>query len=209
MKKLTPIFPLHLVVFPLSLYPLHIFEERYKRMIKRCIQTGEYFGIVSKIDLELSDIGCLVFVSKLLKDYSTGRKDILVQGVSRFRITKTSMHRDGYLEAEIELFKDAGEYSVDPDELDSTLNKFENIIEKTSIQLNERFWKNLKELKSKSFKLAEKSGLNLKQQQHILSIQNENERLKYLSNHFDTLEKSFDNAEVLRDIISGNGYLEE
>lgn len=209
MKKLTPIFPLHLVVFPLSLYPLHIFEERYKRMIKRCIQTGEYFGIVSKIDLELSDIGCLVFVSKLLKDYSTGRKDILVQGVSRFKITKTSMHRDGYLEAEIELFKDTGEYSVDPDELDSTLNKFENIIEKTSIQLNERFWKNLKELKSKSFKLAEKSGLNLKQQQHILSIQNENERLKYLSNHFDTLEKSFDNAEVLRDIISGNGYLEE
>lgn len=209
MKKLTPIFPLHLVVFPLSLYPLHIFEERYKRMIKRCIQTGEYFGIVSKIDLELSDIGCLVFVSKLLKDYSTGRKDILVQGVSRFKITKTSMHRDGYLEAKIELFKDTGEYSVDPDELDSTLNKFENIIEKTSIQLNERFWKNLKELKSKSFKLAEKSGLNLKQQQHILSIQNENERLKYLSNHFDTLEKSFDNAEVLRDIISGNGYLEE
>lgn len=209
MKKRTPIFPLNLVVFPLSLYPLHIFEERYKRMIKRCIRSGEHFGIVSKIDLEISEIGCLVYVSKILKDYETGRKDILVQGVSRFKTIKTYMHKDGYLEAEIKPFKDIGEFSVDEEELSSTLTKFENIISRTSIQLNERFWQNLTELKSKSFKLAEKSGLTLKQQQDLLSIQNENERLKYLSEHFDTLEKSFDNAELLRDIIAGDGYVEQ
>jgi len=209
MNKPTPIFPLNLVVFPLSIYPLHIFEERYKRMITRCIQTGEYFGIVSKIDFELSNIGCLVYVSKVLKEFETGHKDILVQGVSRFKINKTSMHKDGYLEADIELFKDIGEYPVDSGELDSALNKFKSIIERTSIQINERFWKNLKELKSKSFKLAEKSGLTLKQQQHLLSLQNENERLKYLNNHFDILEHSFDKAEALRHIISGDGFLEK
>lgn len=209
MNKRTPIFPLNLVVFPLSLYPLHIFEERYKRMIKRCIKTGEHFGIVSKIDLEISDIGCLVYVNKILKDYETGRKDILVQGVSRFKILKTYMHKDGYLEAEIKPFKDIGEYDVDPDHVKSTLTKFENIISRTTIKLNERFWKNLSELKSKSFKLAEKSGLTIKQQQQLLSIQNESDRLKYLNDHFDKLEKSFDNAEVLRDIIAGDGFIEE
>ena len=119
------------------------------------------------------------------------------------------MHEDGYLEAEIKPFRDIGEYSVDQDELKSTLNKFENIIARTSIQLNDRFWQNLKDLKSKSYKLAEKSGLSLKQQQHLLALQDENERLRYLSDHFDTLEKSFDNAEVLRDIIAADGFFEE
>ena len=132
-----------------------------------------------------------------------------MQGVSRFKINNIFTHKDGYLEADIEMFKDVGEFSVDSDALSLTLNKFENIIERTSIQLNKRFWKNLKELKSKSFKLAEKSGLTLKQQQYLLSIQNENERLKYLSSHFDTLEQTFDKAEVLRDIISSDGYLDE
>ncbi|NJN97299.1 MAG: LON peptidase substrate-binding domain-containing protein [Anaerolineales bacterium] len=41
-----PLFPLNVVLFPGMMLPLHIFEERYKSMIKECIATGQTFGVV-------------------------------------------------------------------------------------------------------------------------------------------------------------------
>ena len=45
-----PIFELPLVLLPGELLPLHIFEERYKRMIGRALDDGEPFGIVFRDD---------------------------------------------------------------------------------------------------------------------------------------------------------------
>ncbi len=41
-----PIFELPVVILPGELLPLHIFEERYKRMIGHCLENAEPFGIV-------------------------------------------------------------------------------------------------------------------------------------------------------------------
>ena len=41
-----PLFPLTLVLFPGQVLPLHIFEERYKEMLQRCLNRQEPFGIV-------------------------------------------------------------------------------------------------------------------------------------------------------------------
>ncbi len=41
-----PLFPLSLVLFPGMTLPLHIFEERYKRMIGLCLREGHDFGVV-------------------------------------------------------------------------------------------------------------------------------------------------------------------
>jgi Lon protease-like protein len=41
-----PLFPLSLVLFPGQTVPLHIFEERYKSMLKRCLDEQIPFGIV-------------------------------------------------------------------------------------------------------------------------------------------------------------------
>ncbi len=42
-----PLFPLpNLVLFPQVAVPLHIFEERYKLMINRCIDQADVFGLV-------------------------------------------------------------------------------------------------------------------------------------------------------------------
>ncbi|MCC6444042.1 MAG: LON peptidase substrate-binding domain-containing protein [Armatimonadetes bacterium] len=40
-----PLFPLETVLFPKMVIPLHIFEERYKEMIGRCLKDRERFGI--------------------------------------------------------------------------------------------------------------------------------------------------------------------
>jgi uncharacterized protein len=41
-----PLFPLSLVLFPGMTLPLHIFEERYKRMINLCLREARDFGVV-------------------------------------------------------------------------------------------------------------------------------------------------------------------
>ena len=41
-----PLFPLSLVLFPGMTLPLHVFEERYKRMIGLCLREGRDFGVV-------------------------------------------------------------------------------------------------------------------------------------------------------------------
>src|SRR5205085_11969387 len=41
----VPLFPLNLVLFPGQSLPLHIFEERYKTMLKKCLDEQIPFGI--------------------------------------------------------------------------------------------------------------------------------------------------------------------
>jgi uncharacterized protein len=41
-----PLFPLNVVLFPGMMLPLHIFEKRYQRMTRECIDSGEPFGVV-------------------------------------------------------------------------------------------------------------------------------------------------------------------
>ena len=45
-RRLIPLFPLQLVVFPRTRLPLHIFEERYKEMVGNAIRDNSEFGIV-------------------------------------------------------------------------------------------------------------------------------------------------------------------
>jgi Lon protease-like protein len=45
-SDLLPLFPLESVLFPGALMPLHIFEPRYRLLIRRCIERQQPFGIV-------------------------------------------------------------------------------------------------------------------------------------------------------------------
>ncbi len=209
LNNIIPIFPLNLVMFPDAQYPLHIFEERYKRMLHRCIDNDEYFGIVSKIEYDIAKIGCLVKVSRVLETYENGSMDIIVRGFSRFMTETTNMHIDGYLEAEIVMFGD-NEYLHESDLIfEETVQIFKNIIHKTSLNLSSGFWQNLYKSGNKAFKLAEKSGLNLRQQQDILSLQSERERMNYLHEHLEKLKNTLEKNDAMKEIIASDGYLNE
>jgi Lon protease-like protein len=41
-----PLFPLHTVLYPAMPITLHIFEERYREMIGRCLEQSSPFGVV-------------------------------------------------------------------------------------------------------------------------------------------------------------------
>ena len=206
MNYTIPIFPLNLVVFPDSKYPLHIFEDRYKILLQKCLKENSGFGIVSSIDKRISDVGVYVKVTNVIKTYLNGEVDIVVQGIERFLINSTSLYLDGYYTAEVEKYDDENAI-VDPRLNDELQTEFEEIVELANYKLEDAFWSNLKSARLKSYKIAEKSGLGYEQQQELLILKNENERLSYLLNYFLSIKDKVSSAESVKKIIMNDGYL--
>jgi hypothetical protein len=102
-----PLFPLGTVLFPAAPLPLHIFEERYKRMMADRIDHDPIFGVVltrvgSEVGDQPSTYGIGTSASLLnLNFLDDGCFDLAVVGRRRFRILSGDWNR-GYLTARIE-----------------------------------------------------------------------------------------------------------
>lgn len=82
-----PLFPLGLVALPTESVPLHIFEDRYLRMIAHCLEgEGTEFGILWLSDDELKETGCACRVEQVLERMPDGRLNILARGTRPFRL---------------------------------------------------------------------------------------------------------------------------
>jgi Lon protease-like protein len=104
-KTRIPLFPLELVLFPHMSLPLHIFEPRYRLMIKDCQESGSEFGIALSAQNGIAAIGCTAKMTDVAHIYPDDRMDILIQGHSRFRTIEILQDKP-YLEAQIELLAD-------------------------------------------------------------------------------------------------------
>lgn len=203
---MIPIFPLSLVVYPGSRYPLHIFEERYKNMVKYSMKLDEPFGIIIYDNNALGRIGTKVKVESVTKNYPDGSFDIIVRGEERFVLKTVQENIIGYFEAEVDHYNDliSGNYS----ELEiEAIEVFNEVIEKAGVTLEDNFYINLDETRFKSFKLAEKSGLTLEQQQSLITLQNEGERLFFLIEHLKNMSVELDKRASMKLIMERDGYL--
>jgi Lon protease-like protein len=81
-----PLFPLGLVALPSELIPLHIFEERYKTMIGRCLEEDSEFGIVWMSEDGLRPIGCACEIAEVIERMDDGRINLIARGTRPFRI---------------------------------------------------------------------------------------------------------------------------
>jgi len=103
-----PLFPLHTVLCPGVALPLRIFEERYRAMVRRCLEQDEPFGVVLIRDgrevgpgaTSIATVGTLAEIREASK-YSDGRYDLLVVGTRRFRIESVAVGRQPYLVGEV------------------------------------------------------------------------------------------------------------
>lgn len=103
--RLLPIFPLHVVVFPRTRLPLHIFEERYKKMVGEALANNTEFGIILARDEGIVNAGCTVVVEKVLKTYPDGKLDIVTGGRRRFEVMMLNEEQE-YLRGEVQFFDD-------------------------------------------------------------------------------------------------------
>jgi len=88
-----PLFPLNTVLFPSTPLQLHIFEERYKKMIAHCRKAGSTFGVVLIQHGQEAHgplpaprtVGCTAQIAKV-QPREQGKMDLVVLGQERFRI---------------------------------------------------------------------------------------------------------------------------
>lgn len=116
MPQRLPLFPLGLVLFPGLVLPLHVFEERYRVLVRELLERPEgdrAFGVVAirqgrEVDVDgvqaLHEVGCTAQLRKV-DAYDDGRFDIVTTGVTRFRLLGLS-HNQPYLVGDIELLPD-------------------------------------------------------------------------------------------------------
>lgn len=92
----VPVFPLpNLVLFPNALLPLHIFEPRYRAMIRECFPKPGKIAITRLLEPEaasgvLPEIDRICTVGEILEcdELPDGRKNILVRGEARVRLSE-------------------------------------------------------------------------------------------------------------------------
>src|SRR5438270_5906317 len=104
-SMLLPLFPLDLVLLPSVPLPLHIFEPRYKEMIKECLDQKRQFGIVRAKEEAFVNTGCTAEIINVLKTYPDGRMNILVEGQKRFEVLQVNQDR-AFLQAEVFYLED-------------------------------------------------------------------------------------------------------
>jgi Lon protease-like protein len=112
MSQTMPLFPLGMVLYPGLVLPLHIFEERYRQLV-RDLRAGPqpgHFGVIAiRKGREtgvagisaLHEVGCTATLRQVTK-HEDGRFDLVTVGTRRFRLMDLD-HSLPYLQGTVEL----------------------------------------------------------------------------------------------------------
>ena len=122
-----PLFPLSGVLLPGSALPLHIFEERYRTLVRELREQPEpdrVFGVVAlrqgrEVGSDFDDtgtalhaVGCTAHLQEV-HEHPDGRFDIMTVGAHRFAV-KGLEHNRPYLVGSVELLPDPAEGDLAP-----------------------------------------------------------------------------------------------
>ena len=193
--KNIPLFPLNIVALPKEKIPLHIFEPRYKRMIKNSINSGEPFGIVHQDQDGFKSIGCSVKIVNVIKEYPSGEFDIIVEGQQCFQIETKAQEDDNLWIGTVSFLKD--QHQINVDLLDTIRDQYLHIILKLGI--NEDMERHIN--KNNSFDFIEFVNLPNKIKQELLEEDDENKRLQIINRIF-TAVMSISNFDSIGQQIS-------
>ena len=203
MTNFIPIFPLGIVVFPGEELNLHIFEPRYIQLIRECLDSKKPFGIPAVIEKKLGELGTLVKVVEVSKEYEGGEMDIRTQGTKVFRI--------------LELVKEI------PDKLYSgaivnyphnreDLGK-QDLMQRVIFGIRElhRLLQVKKEFRKPddlllSYDVAHHAGLSIEEEYEFLSLMQEVQRQEYLKRHLAKVLPVIAEMEQLKEKVKLNGH---
>ncbi|MBN1837647.1 MAG: LON peptidase substrate-binding domain-containing protein [Spirochaetales bacterium] len=204
-RILIPLFPLGLVLLPGLPLPLHIFEERYKRMIGECLERDEVFGVVYYTGSEMKQAGCTARVAEVVQRYEDGRMDILTYGESRFHLEEQDQSKP-YLQGWVRLFVDREEELGD----EVREQALRGLIRRQELgkltDLEDALETQASELDDISFVLAGTEGFSMDEKQAFLEMNSTAERIRRAVSALEKLiERRKLTIEIQR-IIGGNGH---
>lgn len=203
--ELLPLFPLDVVLLPSAPLPLHIFEERYKLMIKECLDQKKEFGVVRAHNEKMESIGCTAEILKLIKHYPDGRMDILTVGQRPFEVLSVNQELP-YLRAECTYLDEEEDVYPDAESANRVLILFTQVLELQGSHVSGN-----RELRPDvpflSFQLAAQLPLDDDAKQQLLGLRSEPERLQHLTEYLSNLLILLEKTKKHRRQAGGNGKL--
>lgn len=171
-----PLFPLGLVALPTEGVPLHIFEDRYLRMITHCIEgEGSEFGVLWLSDDELKETGCACRVDEVLERLPDGRLNILARGTRPFRL----LERQDDLPYPAGVVEFADEEPEEPD--DDVGASARELYAELVAQATDRELTPDELAELDSYRMAGTVEFELDAKQQLLELRSENARLRLLT----------------------------
>ena len=200
------LFPLNLVLFPGTQVPLHIFEPRYRTLIRECREGGSEFGINLVDHGHLHPVGCFASVADVTEEFDDGRMDVIVEGTGRYRVLDVNETSRPYVVGEVEPVEDDN-VPVDPTLVADCTELYNQIIDLVYGADEDTLDPEDLGDRSPAFLMAPKSGLTSEQKQHLLELTSENQRLEVLRDHLAEIVPTVRKAELVQRIVKSDGYL--
>ncbi len=218
MKRLLPLFPLDVVLFPGTPLPLHIFEPRYRELISECLENKTRFGIVRAKGAEeegdadetveenreeqehgLAGIGCTAEIVAVTKKYPDGRMEIVTEGRERFELVDIDDKRS-FLRADV-LYFDDEPCTTDKEEIAHAIKLHSEILAIAGAKQSLP-----EELRQLSFHLAGSLPLDLDFKQALLEMRSETKRIQAIITAFEAILPKLRRTVQLRKRAGGNGH---
>ncbi len=194
-----PLFPLALVALPGELIPLHIFEERYKRMMNECLRGEREFGIVWLADDGLREVGCACQIDRVLERMEDGRMNLLARGTRPFRVLERQGHL-AYPAGVVEFLGDQEE-AVDGDLLATARGAYSELVRMATD--NDPDADELAAMGA--YAMAATVDFGLEAKQGLLDLRSENARLQLLTRLLRAAIKRMEFIERAQERARSNG----
>ena len=202
MSALLPLFPLDLVLLPAVPLPLHIFEARYKEMIKECLTDNRHFGIIRSKGETIASIGCTAEIINVLKTYPDGRMDILAEGKRRFEVLEMNQERR-FLQADV-IYLDDDDDTADAAALETALRLHGEIMRLAGAQPDEF---RVGEATHLAYRLAGSLPFDPDFQQALLEMNSESDRMRALITFLERILPVLQRSAQAKRKAGGNGHV--
>jgi Lon protease-like protein len=198
---LLPLFPLELVLLPGTPLPLHIFEPRYKEMIRECIAAETPFGVIRAFDEGIAEVGCTAEIITVTKEYPDGRMDLICEGRKCFEVVEVNRDRS-FLQAEVRIVPDDPGDSAQEERVKAVQLHLEILSLAGAVQDLSAADQN-----QLSFYLAGSLPLDLDFKQKLLAMHSEGQRIQAVAAYLENVLPQLRRAARAREKAGGNGHV--
>lgn len=203
MTNFVPIFPLGIVIYPAETVNLHIFEPRYKQLIKDCRENGKSFGVPVVINNHLQEMGTLVDIVEVVSEYADGEMDIRIRGAKVFRkLEIISSVPDKLYSGAIVTYPDNIEDEGNRRLMQSLVKGIKEVHQ--LLEIKKEFKKPEEELLS--YDVAHHAGLSLEEEYELLGLLMELQRQEYLKRHLQKVLPLLLEMQKLKEKVKLNGH---
>jgi ATP-dependent Lon protease len=195
---------LDVVLLPGADLPLHIFEPRYRKMVRDCLDHKSEFGMLLALSDGIAGTGCTAEILEVVRTYDDGRMDILAVGRAPFRVVEL-FTQDPLLRGRVDYLEDR--HARNSPQLRKSLVEIYEACHTLIFGDYPRNAESPDERDELSYMIASKLPMELLWKQRILELRTEHERqerlLAYLRDWAPHLQKV--ESEHRRAAGSGSG----